>query len=216
MASKIKPALALLSSLLISQSLTTQKTYIRWRRANYIVGGRQGTQFVNNSPAIGIFEDSPSRDTFTFKIYASKTGFLFSDFGFINSYSFPKKITKVDLVSNSFTMGADLVFYEGKRARDISYLSNSYISKITFKGDKYKLDYDKIPFDIEKISFEKDFKISTESDGLTLFKFESTGYDYIYQAPATVIDKDDLLHMKPFAITIFMISVLFWVILLKK
>lgn len=119
MTSKLTQALVILTTLLISQAHTTQKTYIRWRKVNYKVGGGYGLQFGSNSPAIGIFEHTPSSDSMEFKIYASKTGLLFSDYGRISSFKFPKKVMKDDSEPNKFKMGTGYVDFEGKKLRKI-------------------------------------------------------------------------------------------------
>lgn len=92
MTSKLNSALAILTALLITQAFTKQTTYVRWGRTDYMVGSRYNKNYGYSSPAIGRFQETPSSDTIEFKILASRTGMLYSDYAIISSSNFPKKL----------------------------------------------------------------------------------------------------------------------------
>lgn len=111
-------------------------------------------------------------------------------------------------------MGTGYVDYRIKKARDNYESYSSGISNITFKGEKYRLKYDEVPFDIEKIALEKYFKISYD-EGYERFKFETTISYYTYSKDY-IINRENILHMRTFGIVIFLVSLIFWVTLMKK
>lgn len=123
MFSKFTLLVVIFATCLITENKAIVRTYVRWERTSFIVGIGNNRKSSQNSPATGFFIEKPTMEMMEFQIFASNTGYLYSDYVKISSNKyFPRKVEKISTEYQNLTKQDQDLLIMHKRDSDTTFI----------------------------------------------------------------------------------------------